>query len=97
MTPFTPLSTSKLTSTSSSQTVTVPVGASVLVAYNGGPQPVYLKYGASVAVPGAWAEKVMAVQPYPTQAFAVPQGGGTLAYIADTTGGSLVLSVGEGL
>jgi len=84
-----------LASTLASQTTVVPAGGT-LVVYNGAANPVYLTFGASVAVPGTgnWTSDLLIVQPSTTQAFA--NGGGTLAYIASTAGGLLVLSVGEG-
>ncbi len=98
MVPFHSSKTVKLTSTTSSQTVAVPAGFDDIVIYNGGNYPVYLKYGTSVAVPvvGTWTDKLICVQPGTTQTFNNRDGGGTLAYIAETTGGTLILSVGDG-
>ena len=86
-----------LASTTSSQTTTVPSGNGTLVVYNGGANPVFMTYGATVAVPatGTWTSDIVVVQPGTTQSFAAS--GGTLAYIAATAGGALILSVGEGL
>lgn len=98
MKPFTASQTVKLTSTTSSQTVTIPNGYNTLEVYNGGLYPVYIKYAATVAVPSTtWVDSVVCIQPATTQVFANPPGGGVLAYIAETSGGSLVLSVGEGV
>ena len=90
-------STAALTSTTSSQTLAVPVGSSSLVVYNGGANPVYLAYAASVAVPGSTlVDGVFCMQPGTTQSFCKPPDATTLAYIAATAGGVLVVSVGEG-
>lgn len=98
MQPFNASQTVKLTSTTSSQTVTVPTGYNQIVVYNGGTNVVYLAYAATVAVPGSsWSPGVVPVQPGTTQVFANKREGGTLAYIADSSGGTLVLSVGEGV
>lgn len=99
MKPFTSSQTVKLTSTTSSQTVTVPNGFNSLTIYNAGANIVYFAYGASVAVPtvGTWANNVIAVQPSTTQVFANIPVGGTMAYIAETGGGTVILSVGEGI
>ena len=98
MNPFHSAKTIKLTSTTSSQTVTVPAGFDNFVIYNGGSNPLYLKYGASVAVPtvGAWVDQLICVQPGTTQTFNNKDGGGTLAYIAETAGGTVIISVGDG-
>ena len=97
MKPLTAGATAVLTSTTSSQTVTLPSGYNSLCAYNGGSNPVFLKIGASVAVPGATFDAgVICVQPGTTQVFGISPTGGTLAYIAQTAGGTLVLTVGEG-
>jgi hypothetical protein len=94
---FTAASTSKLTSTTSSQTVAIPIGYSALEVYNAGANMVYLKFAASVAVPSSsFADGVLAVQAGTTQVFSIPPGQTTLAYIAETAGGPMVLSVGEG-
>lgn len=99
MKPFTSSQTVKLTSTTVSQTVTVPNGYNSLTIYNGGINTVYFAYGASVAVPsiGAWASNVISVQPSTTQVFANAPVGGTMAYIAETGGGTVILSAGEGI
>ena len=99
MKPFTSSQTVKLTSTTSSQTVTVPTGYNSLSIYNSGVYPVYFVYGASVVVPtvGTWVSGMIAVQPATTQVFANVPTGGTMAYIAETAGGTVVLSVGEGV
>jgi hypothetical protein len=99
MKPFTSSQTVKLTSTTSSQTVVVPNGFNSLSIYNAGANPVYFALGASVAVPtvGTWVPGVIAVQPSTTQVFATVPMGGTFAYIAETAGGTVVVSVGEGM
>jgi hypothetical protein len=94
---FTAASTSKLTSTTSSQTVTIPVGYTALEVYNAAANPLYLKFAASVAVPSSsFADGVIAIQAGTTQVFSIPPGATTLAYIAETAGGTMLLSVGEG-
>ena len=95
--PFASAATVVLASTLVSQTTTVPSrGAGTLVAYNAGPNVVYLKSAATVAVPaaGVWTDGVTAIAPGSTQS--VSNVGGTLAYIAETAGGALYLSIGEG-
>lgn len=95
--PFAAASTVVLASTLASQTTTVPTrGAGTLVAYNAGPNVVYLKSGATVAVPtaGVWTDGVTALAPGSTQSVSAISG--TLAYIAETAGGALYLSIGEG-
>ena len=96
--PFTVSSTVVLTSTTSSQTTAVPAGGSSIIVYNGGANVVYLTFAATVAVPttGTWTPNVIAAQPETTQSFGISRDGGTLAYIASTAGGLLVLSVGSG-
>ncbi len=86
-----------LTSTTASQTTTVPGGNGTLVVYNGAANPVYLTFGATAVIPaaGTWTSDLMVIQPGTTQTFAAS--GGTLAYIASTAGGALILSVGEGV
>ena len=99
MKPFTSSQTVKLTSTTASQTVVVPNGFNSLTIYNAGIYPVYFAYGASVAVPtvGTWVNGVIAVQPSTTQVFANTPVGGTMAYIAETAGGTVLVAVGEGI
>ena len=95
--PFASAATVVLASTLVNQTTTVPSrGAGTLVAYNAGPNVVYLKSGATVAVPtaGVWTDGVTAIAPGSTQS--VSNVGGQLAYIAETAGGALYLSIGEG-
>ena len=96
--PFAAASTVVLASTLASQTTTVPArGAGTLVAYNAGTNVVYLKWAATVAVPvsGTWTDNITAIAPGSTQS--VSNVGGTLAYIAETAGGALYLSIGEGV
>ena len=98
--PFAAASTVVLTSTLSSQTTTVPSrGAGTLVAYNAGPNVVYLKAGATVAVPvaGTWTDGITAIAPGSTQSVSADTRGGSLSYIAETAGGGLYLSIGEGV
>lgn len=95
---FTPASSVTLTSTTSSQSTLVPTGAYSITVYNGGANVVWLKWGASITAPvtGTWTDGVFAIQPGTTQSFSAPQGGGTLAYIAETAGGQLIVGVGSG-
>lgn len=95
---FTPASSVSLTSTTSSQVTSVPVGAYSITVYNGGANVVWLKWAATVAVPtaGTWTDNVFAVQPGTTQSFSAPQSGGSLSYIAETAGGQLIIGVGSG-
>ena len=98
MRPFISYATAVLTSTTTSQTITTPTGTNSVVVYNGGSYPVFLRYGSSVAVPGSsFAPGVSCVQPGTTQTFADAPEANTLAYIAQTSGGLLVISVGEGV
>lgn len=98
MKPLIPAQTCVLTSTTSSQTVTVPVGYGTLEVYNAALNTVFLKWAATVAVPGStFADGVIAVQPATTQCFGISPTQTTLAYIAQTAGGTLVLTVGEGI
>lgn len=87
-----------LTSTTSSQSTTIPAGSYSITVYNAGANTVWLKFASSVAVPstGTWTAGVWAVQPGTTQSFDCPQTGSPLAYIAETAGGQLVVSVGSG-
>lgn len=66
--------------------------------YNAGANIVYAAFGASVTVPvvGTWTPGLIAVPPGATQLLANPNSGSSLAYIAETAGGTLILSVGEG-
>lgn len=97
MKPLTPAKTCVLTSTTSSQTVTMPAGYSTLEVYNAAADTVFLKWAATVAVPGtSFADGVIAVQPETTQSFGMPPGATSLSYIAQTLGGTLVITVGEG-
>lgn len=95
---FTSRATTVLTSTTSSQTVTVPTGEPTMIVHNAASNPVYLKWGASVAVPTTFAsgDWTMAVPAGLSRSFDIPQAGGTLAYIASTAGGSLIISIGSG-
>lgn len=98
MTPLTPAQTCVLTSTTSSQTLTVPVGYGTLEVYNAANNPVFLKWAASVAVPGtSFADGVIAVQPGTTQCFGMSPNQTSLSYIALAAGGTLVITVGEGI
>lgn len=96
--PFGFASVATLTSTTSSQTVSVPDTGVQLFAYNGAANTVYLKWAGSVALPtdtfgGPYAGVLPAGT---TQVLTVPTGGGTLAYIANTAGGELTLATGYG-
>lgn len=94
---FTPIATAALTSTTSSQTIIIPPGSTTLIVYNGGSNSVYFRFGASVTVPsGIMASGVYLATPGQTILYASPQSGGSLAYIADTAGGPLSISVGVG-
>lgn len=94
---FSPIATAALTSTTSSQVIAVPAGGESILVYNDSSNPVYFRFGASVSVPtGGMASGVYVVAPYQTALYPCQQSGGTLAYIADTVGGALVVSVGTG-
>lgn len=98
MSAFINVSSISLTSTTSTQTTTVPPGYPSIVVYNGGDNIVWLKWGTGVSVPTAdtWTEGTWPVQPGTTQAYSAPMTGGGLSYIAVTAGGALTVSVGSG-
>ena len=98
MSAFTGAASVKLTSTTSTQATALPAGNPSIVCYNGGANVVWLKYGDTVAAPtgGTWTAGLMCLQPGTTQVFGAPQSGGNLAYIAETAGGLLTVSVGGG-
>lgn len=98
MKPLIPAQTCVLTSTTSSQSLTVPVGYGTLEVYNAASNPVFLKWASSVAVPGtSFADGVIAVQPGTTQCFGINPSFTTLSYVASTAGGQLIITVGEGI
>ena len=89
-----------LTSTAASQTTTVPAnGGESITIYNGAANPVYLKWGASVAIPatGTWTSGIIVVASTTTQSFGNDIRGGSLSYIAATAGGLLTITTGEGV
>jgi hypothetical protein len=98
MQPFHASKTVRLASTASSQTVSIPAGFDDMVIFNGSTFPVYVKYADSVAVPtlGTFVDQLICIQPNTSQTFNNRDGGGTLAYIADGAGGTLVISIGAG-
>jgi hypothetical protein len=85
------------TSTTSSQTLAVPAGATSMKVVNAAANPLYLKFAATVAVPTTLAsgEGEMYVAASSNDTFALPASitalGGTLAYIAVTAGGALTI------
>lgn len=98
MKPFRAYKTINLTSTISSQAVTIPAGADSMVIYNAGANPVFFKFAATVAIPGAaFADGVFVVGPGTTQTFDLDRQEGDLAYIAATAGGALYITLGKGL
>lgn len=98
MKPFRGFKSINLTSTTSSQSVTIPPGADSMVIYNAAANPVFLKFAASVAIPGAaFADGVFVVAPGTTQTFDLDRQEGDLAYIAATAGGALYITLGKGL
>ena len=101
--PFAAASTAKLTSTVANQTLAIPNGFENMLFYNGGTAVVYFRMNPTGAantaavVPGAaLVDGLCCVPPSVTEVFAVPPAGGTLNYIADTTGGTLTLTLGSG-
>lgn len=98
MSPFRCGQTVKLTSGLTSQTVVISASASTIVVYNAGANPVHLAHGATVAVPTATPSAVLTVAPGSTQSFDVSDArtGTSLSYIAETAGGLLYISWGEG-
>lgn len=93
---FVSIATVALTSSTSSQTVTLPAGGTSMIAFNGGSNPVYLRWGSSISIPTTPGSGCYFVAPGQTALFSCQQSGGTLAYIADTAGGQLAISVGTG-
>ena len=96
--PFASAATVVLTSTTASQVTTIPGrGAGTLVAYNAGANVVHVKSAATVAVPvtGTWTDGITSIAPGSTQS--ISNVGGQLAYIAETAGGALYLSIGDGV
>lgn len=98
MNPFRCGQTVKLTSTTSTQTLTIPTSASTLVVYNAAANPVHLAHAATVAIPTSTPSAVLTVAPGSTQSFDLSDArtGASLSYIAETAGGALYLSFGEG-
>lgn len=89
-----------LTSTTSTQTTTVPAnGGESMVIYNGGANTVYFKWAASIAIPatGTWTPSIISVAPGTTQSFSNDIRGGSFSYIAVTAGGLVIISLGEGV
>ena len=95
---FTPQSSVLLTSTTASQTTSVSQNCDDLLIYNGAANPVYMAWAGAVAVPtaGTWTAGLIIVPPGTSLKIAAPMGGGTLAYIAATAGGLLIISGGIG-
>ena len=101
--PFAPTATAKLTSTVANQTLAIPNGAEDLLLYNGSTAVIYFRMnptGAAAVVAvvpgGTFVDGLCCVPPSVTEIFTVPSGGGTFNYIADTTGGPLILTLGSG-
>jgi phage-related minor tail protein len=101
MTAFAAEQSIQLTSTTASQTVTLPVGYTSMRVYNAAANTVWLKYSGqgttpTAANPGSTFAAVMFVQPGATVDLQISVAGGALAYIADTAGGLLNISVSRG-
>ena len=103
--PFMVSGTVLLTSTTSSQTVTFANTGynDTIVIYNGGANVLFAMPGVSVAVPSVIASggtgtgyAAWAIAPGTTQSFTYEEQGGTVAYIAQTAGGTVTMSVGAG-
>ena len=101
--PFAVASTAKLASTVSNQTLALPGGFDSMLIYNGSTAVVYFRVNptgsAATAAAVAGATLVDGLGHIPggvTEVFTIPSGGGTLNYIADTTGGALVVTLGSG-
>ena len=102
--PFRVQNIAVLTSTTASQTVTFPGTdgeTAQIIVRNGAANPVYLAAGASVAIPGGTPSTstvgIIEVGANTTQTFDFSFGGGTIAYIAATAGGSLTIMTGVGI
>ena len=101
MTAFAAEQSVQLTSTTTSQTVTLPAGYNSARVYNAAANTVWLKYSGigstpTSANPGATFSPVMFVSPSSTADIQIAPSGGSLAYIADTAGGLLNISVSRG-
>ena len=103
--PFMVSGTVLLTSTITSQTVTFANTGynDSIVIYNGGANMLFAQPGASIAAPGVTASggtgtgyAAWAIAPGSTQVFAYEEQAGTVAYIAQTAGGTVTMSVGSG-
>ena len=100
--PFAVASTAKLNSTVTNQTLALPTGVENLLLYNGSTAVIYFRVNptgvtAPAVVPGAaLVDGLGCVPPSVTEVFTVPPAGGTLNYIADTTGGTLTVTLGMG-
>ena len=101
MTAFAAEQSIQLTSTTSSQTVTLPAGYNSVRVHNPAANTVWLKYAGGAAVTaanpgGAFTQNVMFVPTGGVLDLQISAAGGQLAYIADTAGGLLNISVSRG-
>ena len=104
--PFQVSGTVLLTSLATAQTVIFPAAngeTDSIVIYNGGANLLFATLGATVSVPGVTASggsgsglAYWAIAPGTTQTFTCEMLGGTVAYIAQTAGGTVTMSVGAG-
>lgn len=90
--------TAKLTTTLASQTITLPGNGGEVLFENTGPNIVYFAIGATAAVPavGSFVQGLIAVAPGLQRVFTIPAGDIQLSYIAETAGGTVIVSVGIG-
>lgn len=100
--PFEALSTVKLTSAVTNSTLVIPNAIQDVMIYNGAANAVYFRFNPAgdatvAAVPtGTLVDRLGCIPPGLTKTFEISPGGSTLNYIADTAGGVLVVSLGEG-
>lgn len=99
MTPFASAQTAKVTSALTSASITIPRGQSTMVVYNAAANPVHLGFLATAVVPGgAFAAEMMTVAGGSTQTFDISgQNETVVSYIAETAGGALYISLGQGI
>ena len=93
-------STCKVTSalTSASVALLPGNGSQTLDVYNAGANPVHLSASAVAVVPGAtFTPGVMTVSPGSTQTFSIGPNTTVVSFIAETAGGALYLTIGDGL
>lgn len=102
MTAFAAEQSIQLTSTTASQTVTLPAGYNSVRVHNPAANTVWLKYSGVGSTPvaanpgGTFNQNTMFVPTGGVLDLQISPAGGALAYIADTAGGLLNISVSRG-